>query len=197
MTMENRRPTAPAARRRAPFRTFHRWAKFVPMIARIAKQPGFALLVWIAVCPTASGQTLVLKDGRKLEGKYSELASVAENPLSPKTQAGEVPVTPLVVVDDGLRRTYVHTAQVAKILEPTSAKEVRINIWQPVAQRGNGVGRIGRALRVTPFDEFGRRIYEMQTAGGAVSVVQGITQITPVYTKIEGLGGGKQNIVWD
>src|SRR5205807_9951825 len=112
-------------------------------IPRIANQLVSALLVWIAVCPPASGQTLVLKDGRKLEGKYSELASVAENPLSPKTQAGEVPVTPLVVVDDGLRRTYIHTAQIAKVLEPTSAKDVRINISQRVAERGGGVGRIG------------------------------------------------------
>jgi hypothetical protein len=166
-------------------------------IACKSRRLGIALLVWLAACPFVAGQTLVLKDGRKLEGKYSELASVAENPLSPKTQAGEVPVTPLVVVDDGLRRTYVHTAQVAKILEPTSAKEVRINIWQPVAARGNGVGRIGRPLRVTPFDEFGRRIFEMQTGGGPLPVVQGITQITPVYTKLEGLGGGKQNIVLD
>src|SRR5262249_26980143 len=28
-------------------------------------------------------------------------------------------------------------------------------------------------------------------------VVQGITQITPLYTKVEGLGGGPQPIVWD
>jgi hypothetical protein len=155
----------------------------------------------LALC-AASGrlsvaQTLLLKDGRKLEGKYAELGSVVENPLSPKVQAGEVPVTNLIVVDDGLRRTFVHKFQIQQQLEPTSEKDVRINIYQRVAERGNGVGRVGRATRVTPFDEFGRRIYEMQTSAGPLSVVQGITQITPLYTKIEGLSGGPKPIVWD
>ena len=52
-------------------------------------------------------------------------------------------------------------------------------------------------MRVTPFDEFGRRIYEMQSTEGPLSIVQGITQITPLYTKFEGLMGGPRPIVWD
>ncbi len=156
-----------------------------------------ALAVLLLSWGTAAGQTLLLKDGRKLEGKYAEIASVAENPLSPKTQAGEVPVTPLLVIDDGLRRTFIHSFMVAKVLEPTSAKDVRINIWQPVAAAGAGIGSIGRALQVTPFDNFGRRVYKMQTAGGVFSIVQGITQITPLYTKVEGLTGGPKPVVWD
>ncbi|MCC7474957.1 MAG: peptidase [Pirellulales bacterium] len=143
------------------------------------------------------GQTLLLKDGRKLEGKYAELASMAGGSLSSKAPAGDVPLTPLVVVDDGLRRTYVHTLQIKQVLEDRTGRDVRINIWQPVAERGGGVGRIGQATRITPFDEFGRRTYEMQTADGPLAVVQGITQITPLYTKVEGLSGGPRSIVWD
>ncbi len=169
----------------------------MPTSHRVTRNLLPALAVSLACCTAALGQTLLLKDGRKLEGKYAEIASVAENPLSPKTQAGEVPVTPLLVIDDGLRRTYIHSSQVAKVLEPTSAKDVRINIWQPVAQAGAGVGIVGRALNITPFDNFGRRIYTMQAAGGALPVVQGITQITPLYTKVEGLSGGPKPIVWD
>ncbi len=155
-------------------------------------------LLWCLLQPQfALGQTLLLKDGRKLEGKYAQLSSVAENPLSPKAPVGEVAVTPLVVVDDGLRRTFVHSFQVAQVLEPTSSKDVRINIWQPVAETGGAIGRIGRALRVSPFDEYGRRTYVMQGTGGALPVVQGITLITPLYTKVEGLSGGPRPIVWD
>jgi pimeloyl-ACP methyl ester carboxylesterase len=171
--------------------------KFVSLLSRISRKLGYALVLLLAGGRLADGQALLLKDGRKLEGKYSELASVAENPLAPKSQAGEVPVTPLVVVDDGLRRTYIHSAQVAKVIEPTSVKDVRINVWQAVAERGGGIGRIGRPLRVTPFDEHGRRVYEMQIPGGTLPVVQGITQITPLYTKVEGLAGGAKPIVWD
>ena len=156
-----------------------------------------ALAVSLLCCDAADSQTLLLKDGRKLHGKYAEIGSITENPLTPKVQAGEVPVTPLLVVDDGLRRTYIHSFQVAKVLEPTSAKDVRINIWQPVAEVGAGISSIGRPLNITPFDEWGRRTYTMQAPGGPLAVVQGITQITPLYTKVEGLSGGPKPIVWD
>jgi acetyl esterase/lipase len=146
----------------------------------------------------AAATTLLLKDGRALEGnRYAEIASVVENPLNPKAQSGEVPLTPLLVIDDGLRRTYIHSSQVREILEQNSRRDVRINIWQPVAEHGGAVGRIGQAVRVTPFDEFGRRIYEMRSTEGPLAVVQGITQITPLYTKVQGLMGAPRPIVWD
>ncbi|HVT30672.1 MAG TPA: peptidase [Lacipirellulaceae bacterium] len=156
-----------------------------------------ALLLWLVHSQIAASQTLQLKDGRKLEGKFAQLSSVAENPLSPKTPSGEVAVAPLVVVDDGLRRTFIHSFQIAKVMESTTTRDVRIHIWQPVAETGGAIGRVGRALRVTPFDEYGRRIYEMQGSGGPLPVVQGITLITPLYTEIEGLSGGPRPIVWD
>ncbi|HEY3392405.1 MAG TPA: peptidase [Lacipirellulaceae bacterium] len=153
--------------------------------------------VTILAAARVDAATLLLKDGRTLEGRYAELTSVAENPLAPKTQAGEVALTPLLVIDDGLRRTYIHRNQVREILEQNSRRDVRINIWQPVAERGAGVGRIGQAVRVTPFDEYGRRIYEMRSTEGLLAVVQGITQITPLYTRVQGLTGGTRPIVWD
>jgi pimeloyl-ACP methyl ester carboxylesterase len=172
--------------------------KFVVNPNRVTRNLLSALAASLVCCGTTHCQTLLLKDGRKLEGKYAEIGSIAENPLSPKSQAGEVPVTPLLVVDDGLRRTFIHSFQVAKTPEPASAKDVRINIPdQPVAENGAGIGSIGRPLKITPFDKWGRRTYTMQAAGGPLSVVQGITQITPLYTKVEGLAGGPKPIVWD
>jgi acetyl esterase/lipase len=154
-------------------------------------------LVCAAVRPVPA-TTLLLKDGRSLEGsRYAEISSVAENPLNPKAQSGEVPLTPLLVIDDGLRRTYIHSSQVREILEQNTRRDVRINIWQPVAEHGGAVGRIGQAVSVTPFDEFGRRTYEMRSTEGPLAVVQGITQITPLYTKIQGLMGAPRPIVWD
>jgi pimeloyl-ACP methyl ester carboxylesterase len=146
---------------------------------------------------SSEAATLLFKDGRTLEGRYVELASVAENPLSPKAPSGEVALTPLILVDDGLRRTFIHRSQIRQVLDQNSGRNVRVNIWQQVAERGGTVGRIGRATRVTPFDEYGRRIYEMQSTEGPLSIVQGITQITPLYTKVEGLMGGPRPIKWD
>ncbi|HEX4412921.1 MAG TPA: peptidase [Lacipirellulaceae bacterium] len=170
---------------------------FVPNYRKSLPKIGTVLLLALGCFTPAFGQTLLLKDGRKLEGKYAEIGSIDENPLSSKAPAGEVAVTPLLVVDDGLRRTYIHNFQVKQVQEDKSPREVRIDIWQPVAERGSIVGSVGRAARVTPFDEFGRRIYEMQSKDGPLAVVQGITQITPRYTKIEGLSGGAKPVVWD
>lgn len=146
---------------------------------------------------TTEAATLLLKDGSSLEGRFVELDSVAENPMSPSAPAGEVPVTRLLMVDDGLRRTFIHRNQVRQVLDENSGRNVKINIWQQVAERGGAVGRIGQATRITPFDEFGRRVYEMQSTEGPLAVVQGITQVTPLYTKVEGLMGGPRPIVWD
>ena len=147
-----------------------------------------ALALSLVCCGAAHSQTLLLKDGRKLEGKYAEIGSIAENPLSPKAQAGEVPVTPLLVVDDGLRRTYIHSSQWSNMLE-TSVGQRSPNQHLAASRRDRRLASAASAGRstITPFDKCGRRIYTMQTAGGPLAVVQGITQITPLYTKIEGL----------
>mgnify|MGYP001243328488 CR=1 FL=1 len=156
-----------------------------------------AALVLCGLAYPVSAATLLLKDGRALEGRYVEVAGVAENPLSPKATAGEVALTPLILLDDGLRRTIIHSSKIRQVLDQDSGRNVRINIWQQVADRGGAVGRIGRATRVEPFDKYGRRTYEMQSTEGPLTIVQGITQITPLYTKVEGLMGGTRPIVWD
>jgi hypothetical protein len=145
----------------------------------------------------AEEMTLVLKDGRTLTGRFTEVAGIAESTLSPRVQNGGVTNTPILVVDDGLRRTFVHRSQIAELNDADLSRDVRIKIWQDVAERGVVVGRVGGAVRVTPFDEFGRRIYELRTSEGLMSVVQGITQITPLYAKVQGVRGGNRPIVWE
>jgi pimeloyl-ACP methyl ester carboxylesterase len=152
---------------------------------------------FLSRCVSADETTLVLKDGRTLTGKFAEVAGVAESPLAPRIQAGGVQNTPIIIVDDGLRRTFVHRNQVTQVFAAEASRDVRINIWQHVADRGAGVGRIGAALRVEPFDEFGRRMYELRSTEGVLSVVQGITQITPLYAKLQGLRGEGRPIVWE
>ncbi len=175
--------------------------KFVLRIRRnIVRHAVHAVAITAVTLPALSrvtAATLLLKDGRALEGRYVPISSVAENPLSPKSSAGEVAIRSLILVDDGLRRTFIHRSQIRQALDQDSGRDVRINIWQQVADKGGAVGRIGQATRVTPFDEYGRRIYEMQSTEGLLSVVQGITQVTPLFTKVEGLMGGARPIVWD
>ena len=140
---------------------------------------------------------ILLKDGRTLEGKVAQISGVAEDPNNPKIPAGGVAVTPILLVDDGLRRTYVHKFHVREVLEQAHTAKVRINIWQHVAENGAGLASVGRSTRVTPFDEFGRRTYEMMGRDGPLAVVQGITQITPVFTRVRGLMVEGRPYDWD
>jgi len=58
---------------------------------------------------------------------------------------------------------------------------------QPVADVSSRIVSVGPLLRVTPFDEFGRRVVDMRTEKRVITVFQGITEITPTWTKVEGL----------
>ena len=130
-----------------------------------------------------------------LEGELGKISSVGADPLS-ATGAGEVKLKRVVVCDDNLRRIFVGTNQVATPPAATPAIGFeRINIEQRVAVAGRAVASVGPIVRVTPFDEWGRRIFTMSTAQGNIDIVQGITQITPTFTKVEALSG-HNSYIW-
>ena len=52
-------------------------------------------------------------------------------------------------------------------------------------------------MNVTPFDKWGRRVFSMMSNQGRVDVVQGITLITPHWTRIEGLVSSQRTYIWD
>jgi hypothetical protein len=166
-------------------------------IRRASVVAALAAAVFVAAASRSLAVDMQLKDGRTIEGSHVEVAGVAESPINIKITAGEVAVLPLLMFDDGLRRTFIHRDQVARVLEDVPQKKVRIRIWQDVAETGAGVGRVGRGRPLKPFDQFGRRVYEMQGRDGPFKIVQGITEITPTYTKIEGLKGAARPVVWD
>ena len=58
----------------------------------------------------------------------------------------------VIVVDDGLRRTFVNHKQVQQLVPGEANPMVRIRVWQDVADHGGGVGKIGAAIKVDPFD---------------------------------------------
>ncbi|ADB17703.1 peptidase-like protein [Pirellula staleyi DSM 6068] len=158
---------------------------------------------WLMVCAMialllrpapAMGEVLTLKNGTQLEGVLGKIASLGSDPLKSEG-SGEIKLKRVIVVDDELRRVFVGTHQVAVEPAPSPATGFeRIKIPQRVAIAGRSIGGIGPILRVTPFDEWGRRIFSMSSAQGTIDVVQGITEITPTYTKVEALQGRDQYI---
>ncbi|MCA9234198.1 MAG: hypothetical protein KDA44_01920 [Planctomycetales bacterium] len=161
------------------------------------------LLAAVALAAVACGagrapaQKLLLKDGSVLVGKLDQVGGIAETPDKQPPQAGQVPVRPILIVDDELRRTFVPKFQVQEILDGAPEQLIRISPWQNVAHGGGKLLSVGPAINITPFDKYGRRIYEMIASDGPLAVVQGISELTPRYAKVEGLYGQPRVIVWD
>ena len=167
-------------------------------IRRQAIGPFALTAALVAGCLSAThAQTVRLNDGRVLSGAVAMTTGVADNPAKPKNQAGELAVKPIAVIDDELRRTYIAKQRIVEMLEQAPVPLVTIKPWQSPSAGAGRLVSVGPALGITPFDEFGRRIYEMQSNDGALSVVQGITELTPKYAKIESLQGPQRSITWD
>lgn len=154
------------------------------------------LTVLLTATPVWSA-TVQLKDGRVLVGKVVQVAGVAEDPTDPRPMAGEVKVSPILIVDDGLRRTYVATRDVEQVLPGEEDKGVKFRLWQNVADHGGFLASVGPRLGAEPWDPFGRRTFHMKAPDGPLSIIQGITEITPQYVRIEGLTGARRPVQWD
>jgi len=150
-----------------------------------------ALCVWATV-PVARAAKIVLEDGRVLEGSLAPISSLAEQPGAGR--GGEEAKARLILLcDDGLRRIFVPKRRVREILEAETGEVLeKFTIWQPTKTMGKHVHNVGQVIEIGPFNEFGRRRFTMNTERGPVDVVQGITEITPRWTKVEGLSH-----VWD
>ncbi len=150
---------------------------------------GMAVASWIAVGVAgvpADADTITLRNGIQVRGSVGKIASIHENPLTPNSDP--TAPTPVVFVDDQLRRTYFPGRQVrADGYVAENPVYERIRIEKRVANGTKRIGAVGPVIRIAPFDEFGNRIYTMQTGQGPLSVVQGITEVSPLYCKIEGL----------
>lgn len=139
----------------------------------------------------ASAVELTVKDGRVLRGKLGQIASFGESPTG-LDQDPEA-IQNIIFLDDDLRRTFVPSRQRAALgPEQNPMVDEKFVIRQKVMRSGGAVKSVGPAVRVQPFDEFGRRIYTFNTAKGPVDVIQGITELTPRWAKVEGASH-----IWD
>lgn len=157
---------------------------------------GLLLFLAIALASRiASAAQVTMKSGAQHEGIAVRISSVTENPLAPSVNLERKAI---VVIDDELRYTYVPFHQTNGFVETPPKNVERIKIEQLVATTGRGVKFVGDYVKITPFDEWGRRTYSMPDGTGKIlHVQQGITEITPYYTKIEGMGSVKNPVVWD
>lgn len=141
----------------------------------------------LAAAAPARGDRVEMADGRILEGRFALVPGVAVDPIAEATSSRPTG-TPALMCDDELTRTFVSRRRVVKADEiPFGRQLERIEVPQRVPENGRRVASVGGILETTPFDEHGRRILGLATANGRVDVVQGITMITPRWTRLEGV----------
>jgi pimeloyl-ACP methyl ester carboxylesterase len=158
-----------------------------------------AICVTLGFANSGYAQKIQMKDGRIFEGRFLLMTGVSDPPVAPPSSDDEkdAPATPILLIDNELTRTYIPRANIASIIDSAPVNLVKVEPWQRPTRSGNTLAAVGPSLRISPWDEFGRRIFEMQTRDGQLSVVQGITELTPHYAKVEGLLGPKRTVVWD
>ncbi len=147
---------------------------------------------WILVTEGALGTEVLLKDGRVLHGKLGLVDSLAEQPKAPDETG---PIRRIVFLDDELRRTFVPKRQIQEQLADQGELLEKFTIRQRILRGGRPIRSVGTRLAGPPhdkFDEYGRRTFTFLVGGREVDVIQGITLITPHWTKVEAL-----NYVWD
>ncbi len=151
------------------------------------------VLVWLSRVGHAPAIEVLLKDGRILTGAAAPVASLADQPGS--ADSGEVgPLQLILVLDDDLRRTFISKRLIQDIRQANVDQmvEEEFHVRQRVLRAGRTVKSVGPVLRITPFDEYGRRIFTFNTPKGPIDIIQGITLITPRWAKVEGI-----THVWD
>ena len=152
-----------------------------------------ALLLSSGSPPHGVAAELLMRDGRVIEGRLAQVASLGGIP-QPHSATGDGPVTLIVLADDDLRRTFVPRWQIQSVLQAEAGgpADEKFLLRQRTLRQGRAVRTVGPIVNLSPFDEFGRRILRMNTRQGPVDVVQGITELTPRWAKVEGL-----THVWD
>jgi pimeloyl-ACP methyl ester carboxylesterase len=142
-------------------------------------------------------QRVTMKSGQVFLSGQREDEGVVPLPNLEALTPGDVASRPIWMIPDGLRRVFVGYSNVAGGLadsQPTPFE--RFTIPQKLAN-AQVLGNVGPILQRGPFDQYGIRMITMASGDGPVNMMQGVTEINPLYVKAEGLiaGGAIKPIV--
>jgi len=171
--------------------TFYR-SHGLPRLRSLATGMLLAIMWLHAARLTARASSVTLKDGRVISGKLAPIPSLGDFARG-KAKNDPVGSKPILFFDDSLRRIFIPKRLVQEVreTEPGDVLE-RFMIPQRTPRSGLRVTNVLDVIKIGPWDEHGRRVFSMNTAKGQADIIQGITELTPVWTKVEGI---KQ--IWD
>ena len=144
-----------------------------------------------------SGQqsTIKLVDGMVLGPGQNSSVQYIVPPQASVNQNAEAKALLITLLDDGLRRTYVNVGR-CEAAVPVKDNSIKIYIGNLVAKSATAVPS-GSIIDCSPFDVFGRRICFIRSHDTPIAIVQGITEVTTNYVRVEGLKGAKGEYDWD
>jgi len=143
-------------------------------------------------------QLFQLRNGLIIRGDKAEIATLKEG--FGAAGAGNAAVRPIWLIDDGLRRTYIHgRGMVAGQPIDVGVLEQNIQIWHPEPLGGRAVAGLGNILGVSEFNEMGRRILTVRGPEGPIEIIQGITEINSRYANLMALKppAGNTSLSWN
>src|SRR4051794_34437598 len=127
------------------------------IILRAARTSGcwMPALALCLLAQAASADTFTLDNGMVLEGNYDKIASIAVDPLK---AAGPTGIELIVVVDNGLTRTFVPSKQIRNFVPGAAANQEKIILpGRRIPAAGTKIQSAGMPLSIGPFDEWGYR----------------------------------------
>ena len=145
------------------------------------------------------GATVTMNNGMEFHGDLGNISAVGQTPLDTTKGPAEGRATKIVLVDDVLRHTFVPENQVRPgglKFGPGPSQE-KFEIPKRVARSGIRIKSVGQFMEVEPFDAYGNRLVKMNTPRGPISIIQGITEVTPHFVRVEGLLVEGNSYVWD
>lgn len=140
----------------------------------------------------ARADNVQLRNGLMLRGEVGVTSEIGELAQEFGENQGKV-----IIVDDGLRRVFFSSDQVAAPIVPEPISQDIIRIDQPTTNVSEVIRGVGRPLEVRPFDSWGRRRITLAGPDGPRHYYQGITKITSSYCVLETLTAEAFNAQWE
>ncbi len=160
------------------------------------------LIVCAGAASTRAEYNVPLINGLTVRGSVVEISSLSKDAFQQGGAGPQVVTRPVWMIDDGLRRVFVHQQGMVAIQKDGVIPQVRdlqsqLEIHQPVPISGKVIASVGAVQAVTPFNDFGRRqIVIAGPDGSPLAIWQGITEVNARYVKLRALNAS-QDYLWD
>ena len=148
----------------------------------------YPIFIFSLICVPVIAAQFEMRDGRLLNGQSAEIAQVGRK-IDPN---GRVQTKSILLIDDGLRRTYVPRRLVKSVSpDPESLETFKIKQVFASIPGTKEVVSLGE-YRAEPFDQFGRRMVILSGPDGLEYDVQSITEINSKYVRVRA-----KKLIWD